>query len=100
MFSKYSPLDKETVKKNLYKQGTKVLRAIVEQYDTGFIENPEDNHLFMSLLAMVCEGKVTGKTHPDTGKVVWSLTPDFKEEISSAADMHMPSANIVPGPWK
>ena len=94
------PLDRDTVKRNLYKQGTKVLRAIVEQYDSGFIESPEDNHLFMSLMAMVCEGRVTGKIDKTTGKVAWNLTPAFKEEVSSAVNRVRQTDNVVNSPWK
>ena len=58
--------DPSQAKKNLNKQGTKVLHYIVSAYDKGYLDDPQTQAIFCSLLACVCEGKVTGYLDDET----------------------------------
>ena len=84
----------DNIRSNLFKEAPRILHCLAEHYETGSIESPEANHLIMSLIALVAEGKVNGKICPDTGGVLWSIEESFKKEMESRA-----SENLIRGPW-
>ena len=90
-------------KKNLNRQGTKVLHDIVNAYETGLFDDPNAAVMFCSLLACICEGKVKGLFDEETGAVKWSLTPEYSAELDAIRDAMMQvgleSGNVVKGPW-
>lgn len=45
---------------NLKKYTDVVLATIAEAYETDKITNPRDNHMIMSMFALLCEKKVEG----------------------------------------
>ena len=90
-------------KKNLNRQGTKVLHDIVNAYETGLFDDPHASAMFCSLLACICEGKVQGALDEETATVKWSLTSKYSAELDAIRDAMMQvgleSGNVVKGPW-
>ena len=86
---------KNNIRSNVYKHGTKILRAIAEHYESGGIEFPDSNHTLMQVFALVIEGKVRGDVCEETGHVKWGLTKDAEEQVEKAFEQK----RIVKGPW-
>ena len=86
----------DDVRKNVYANGQKILMAIVDHYESGGVDFEEHNHMFMSLIASVTEGKVEGSVSED-GKLLWSLTESYRKELSDRAEQLQ---NVIQGPWK
>jgi hypothetical protein len=92
----------ENIRSNVYKHGTKILRAIAEHYESGGIETQESNHHLMQLFALVIEGKVSGNVCEDTGHVKWGLSASYEKELQDIEDARMDAhdgRNITKGPW-
>ena len=64
-------------KKNLNRQGTKVLHDIVDAFQRGIFDDPQKSAAYCGLLACICEGKVQGVFDEDTASIKWSLTPEY-----------------------
>ena len=90
-------------KKNLNRQGTKVLHDIVNAYETGVFDDPNASAMFCSLLARICEGKVQGVLDEETATVKWSLTTEYSAQLDALRDAMLQagleSGNVVKGPW-
>ncbi len=90
-------------KRNLYRQGTKVLNDIVNAFERGVLDDPEQSVLFCGLLACICEGKVEGLVDHESGLVKWSLTKEYSEEINrikeALLDSELSSGKVIKGPW-
>ena len=68
----------------------------MEHYESGGIDFAESNHMFMSLIASVAEGKVEGSLDEETGMTKWKLTDRYQEQLEQfKQDME----NVVIGPW-
>jgi hypothetical protein len=88
-------------KKNIRRQGTKVLHDIASAYDRGAFDDPEHARVFVSLLACVCEGKVEGVFDEHSGEIKWSLTKEYSEVMSQKMEeIARSSPNVVEGPWR
>ena len=96
MFDFVDPIQ---AKKNLNRQGTKVLHSIVEAYNTGALDDPHLSASFGALLASICEGKVQGQLDETNMCVMWSLTPGYQKQLDDLA-MAATEENIILGPWK
>ena len=62
---------------NLSQYAKPLIAAIAEHYETGKINSPKENHMLMSMLALLCEGKLVGyvtKEEPLSPK--WQLVED------------------------
>lgn len=98
-----SELTHEELKKNLFKQGSKILHSIVESYEKGILDNPEQALIFCGLLACACEGKVEGTLDDESGLVKWSLTDKFEKDLQTLRDAMIDTGNmgdnVVKGPW-
>ena len=92
-------LDFVEIKKNLNRQGTKILFDIANAYETGVFDDPKSSVLYCSLLACICEGKVEGVFDEDTAKVKWSLTRDYSDQLDALYSEAAKSDKIVRGPW-
>ncbi len=96
-------VDFETAKKNIRRQGTKILHDIADAYTKGALDEPESAVIFSNLLACICEGKVSGNFDEQTGAIKWSLTDEYSLELeaqrAAALDRALSSKNIVKGPW-
>ncbi len=106
---KYQYLDWEEAKKNLNRQGTKVLHYIVDAYQRGALDQPDSAMNFCSLLACICEGKVIGTMDEEKMKVKWTLKPEYEEQVQKLYEAFMEatgdadsegSSNVIKGPWK
>ena len=90
-------------KRNLNRQGTKVLHDIVNAYQTGVFDDPKASSLFCSLLACICEGKVQGVFDDATAMVKWSLTKEYSDSLEilreAVVKAGFDSGNLVRGPW-
>ena len=90
-------------KRNINRQGTKILHDIVCAYETGLFDHPQSSHMFTQLLACICEGKVEGFFDDDGGVVKWSLTKSYSEQLEKFQEALMATAheseNVVKGPW-
>ena len=78
----FNQIDFDVAKRNIRRQGTKVLHDIASAYDRGTLDDPEAARMFVSLLACVCEGKVEGVLDEHSGEVKWSLTKEYSEVMS------------------
>jgi len=90
-------IDHKQVRSNILRQGTKILYALIEQYQINGMEDTTQNHITMNLIASIAEGKVLG-TVDDDGKVKWALSPDYQKEIDILREQLM-SENVLRGPW-
>jgi len=92
-----------SAKKNLNRQGTKVLHDIANAYETGVFDDPKSSLMFCSLLACICEGKVQGVLDEETMSVKWSLTSEYSAQLDALRDamtqVGLESGNVVKGPW-
>mgnify|MGYP001198978251 FL=1 len=95
MFDFVDPIQ---AKKNLNRQGTKVLHSIVEAYNEGAFDDPKLTYGFGGLLASICEGKVQGRLDEETMKVMWSITPAYQKQLDELAAAAA-KENIIIGPW-
>ena len=90
-------------KKNVNKQGTKILHDIASAYATGAFDDPQSAVMFCSLLACICEGKVQGHFDELDAQIKWSLTPEYSAELEvlreSALRTGLASGQVVKGPW-
>ena len=90
-------------KRNLNRQGTKVLHDIANAYETGVFDDPKSSVMFCSLLACICEGKVQGLFDEVTGNIKWSLTSEYEAELDALRDAMLQSGlesgKVVKGPW-
>ena len=62
---------------NLNQHVKPLIATIAEHYETGKINSPKENHMLMSMLALLCEGKLVGyvsKKEPLSPK--WQLVDD------------------------
>ena len=96
MFDFVDPIQ---AKKNLNRQGTKVLHYIVTAYNKGYLDYPQTQAIFCSLLACVCEGKVTGRLNEETMEVEWTVTPEHQKAID-ALKASVVDEKVIIGPWK
>ena len=97
----FNQIDFDVAKRNIRRQGTKVLHDIASAYDRGTLDDPETARMFVSLLACVCEGKVEGVLDEHSGEVKWSLTKEYSEVMSQKMEQVIKSSpNIVEGPWQ
>ena len=97
----FDQIDFDVAKRNIRRQGTKVLHDIASAYDKGTLDDPETARMFVSLLACVCEGKVEGVLDEHSGEVKWSLTKEYSEVMSQKMEQVIKSSpNIVEGPWQ
>tara|TARA_B100001094_G_scaffold181997_1_gene176372 strand:- start:191 stop:481 length:291 start_codon:yes stop_codon:yes gene_type:complete len=92
-------IDPIQAKKNLNRQGTKVLHSIVEAYNSGALDDPHTAVSFCSLLATICEGKVLGQLDKEAMTVVWSLAPEYRKNLDKIASA-ISDENVIIGPWK
>jgi hypothetical protein len=92
-----------SAKKNLNRQGTKVLHDIANAYETGVFDDPQSSVMFCSLLACICEGKVQGVLDEETMKVKWSLTSEYSAKVdalrATMMQADLESGKVVKGPW-
>ena len=94
-------VDFEVAKKNIRRQGTKILHDIASAYDRGALDDPEHARVFVSLLACVCEGKVEGTFDEHNGEIKWSLTKEYSEVVNQKMEEVVRSSlNVVEGPWQ
>jgi hypothetical protein len=94
-------VDFEVAKKNVRRQGTKILHDIASAYDRGTLDDPNSARMFMSLLACVCEGKVEGVFDEHSGEIKWSLTKEYSEMMNQKLEEIVQSSpNVVEGPWQ
>ena len=94
-------VDFEVAKRNIRRQGTKILHDIASAYDKGALDDPEHARIFVSLLACVCEGKVEGVLDEHSGEIKWSLTKEYSEVMNQKMEeIARSSPNVVEGPWQ
>ena len=99
----FNIVDRDSAKRNIKRQATKVLSEIASAYDKGLLDDPVHAYTFASLLACICEGKVDGTRDLETGEIKWSLTKEYAAELeklkAKVFDNDLASHNIVKGPW-
>ena len=94
-------VDFDCAKRNIRKQGTKVLHDIASAYDRGVLDDPETARTYVSLLACICEGKVEGTLDEHSGEFKWSLTKEYSEIMNQKIEeIARSSPNVVEGPWQ
>ena len=96
----FRSIDPIVAKKNINRKGTKILHYIVTAYDKGYLDDPQTQAIFCSLLACIAEGKVAGRIDEETMEVMWSLTPAFQKEMNELMDASMQDDNVILGPWR
>lgn len=85
-------------RKNLNRQGTKVLHFIADSYNNGLLDSPNVQGVLCELLALVCEGRVEGSLDEETMEVRWTLESEYRKFLEKEK-LVQAQANIVPGPW-
>ena len=94
-------VDFKSAKRNIRRQGTKVLHDIASAYDRGILDDAESARVFMSLLACICEGKVEGRLDEVSGEIKWALTKEYSELMNQKLEQVAKSSpNVVEGPWQ
>lgn len=92
-----------SAKKNVNRQGTKILHDIAHAYETGVFDDPRASAMFCTLLACICEGKVQGVLDDASATIKWSLTSEYSAQIEAARDAALQAGfelgNVVKGPW-
>ena len=86
---------------NLENSSDMIVSAIAHAYEMGILEDPNSALMFTSLLALLCEGKVTGHMKEGLEHLgpVWKLTPEYEEELENLTQA-LQSENVVMGPWQ
>ena len=96
-------VDFATAKRNIIRQGTKILHDIANAYDMGTLDDPKTSATFCGLLACICEGKVTGTFDEESGNIKWALTESYSKELEKLKKELLQSATatgkVVKGPW-
>ena len=95
MFDYVDPI---TARKNLNRQGTKVLHFIVDSYNRGVLEAANSQAIFCELLSCICEGRVEGVLNDETMEVGWTLNEEYRAFLEKEAEI-IKSENVVKGPW-
>ena len=91
--------DPTKVRRRIHTQGLNILRAIIEAYNGGTLEDPKKAKTFCTTLALIAEGKVEGSFDEETGLTKWTLVEDqFKKLTNIAAELL--GSKIVKGPWE
>ena len=72
----------EDVKSRMLKYQSEVIDAICEHYESGAIDDETKNHQFMSLIACLCEGKITAKRDESSEKILWRLSEISEKKVS------------------
>ena len=93
-------VDPIQARKNLNKQGTKVLHFIVDSYNSGLLDSPSVQGVLCELLALVCEGRIEGSLDEETMQVRWTLESGYKEFLEKERTIQSQQlGNVVQGPW-
>lgn len=88
------------VKKNVNRQGTKILHDITAAFLDGTLDDPQKAMSFCGLLACICEGKVIGHMDEATMQVKWKLTEDYQKKLEELKKTIVSGdSNLVKGPW-
>ena len=98
MNNHFKHLDFIDAKKNVNKQGTKILHDIVDAYQKGIFDEPSSAAGFCSLLACICEGKIIGTMNEEKMKVEWTLSDKYEEHLQKLKQSLL-EKNVVQGPW-
>lgn len=85
-------------KKNLNKQALMVLQDIVNAYQKGILDDPGKAEVYCSVLACICEGKITGNIDETTMEVKWSISEEYQSYLE-AARARSTTASVIAGPW-
>jgi hypothetical protein len=91
--------DPVKVRRRIHTQGLNILRAIIEAYNTGLLEDPRHTKTFCTTLALIAEGKVEGHFDEELGLTRWETTDNEFERLSKIREMILGS-KIVKGPWE
>jgi hypothetical protein len=91
--------DPVKVRRRIHTQGLNILRAIIEAYNTGLLEDPRHTKTFCTTLALIAEGKVKGHFDEELGLTRWETTDNEFERLSKIREMILGS-KIVKGPWE
>lgn len=98
-------MDFMEIKRNVNKQGTKILHDIAYAYESGLFDDPQSANAFAQLLACICEGKVEGVMDEDQAIIKWSLTKEYAEKMEKFQESLLASlseeagSNVIKGPW-
>jgi hypothetical protein len=90
-------IEKEVLVERMKDVSDLIFSSIAEHYETGNIDDPHSNHLFMNLLACICEKKIEGSLGED-GMIKWTLTKEFREQLEEDK-LVTNSENVIRGPW-
>jgi len=91
--------DPVKVRRRIHTQGLNILRAIIEAYNTGLLEDPRHTKTFCTTLALIAEGKVKGHFDEELGLTRWETTDNELERLSKIREMIL-GKKIVEGPWE
>ena len=91
--------DPVKVRRRIHTQGLNILRAIIEAYNGGTLEDPRHMKNFCTMLALIAEGKVKGNFDDETGTTKWSTVESEIDRLNKIRDAILGS-KIVNGPWK
>lgn len=91
--------DPVKVRRRIHTQGLNILRAIIEAYNTGLLEDPRHTKTFCTTLALIAEGKVKGHFDEDQGVTKWTMVESEIDRLNKIRDAILGS-KIVEGPWK
>lgn len=91
--------DPVKVRRRIHTQGLNILRAIIEAYNNGKIEDPRHMKDFCTTLALIAEGKVRGHFDEELGLTRWETTDNELERLSKIRELIL-GKKIVAGPWE
>lgn len=91
-------IEKQKILSKLREHSTHIFNSIAEHYLIGDSDSPKLNHYYMTLLAMLIEGKIAPVESESTGEVRWSLTDGYLKEIDESLHVAL-SDNVYKGPW-
>ncbi len=86
-------------KRKVMAQGVNILRSIIEAYNQGALDDPQQSANLCSLFALVAEGKVIGHFDNDSATTKWSLTDNYIKRLREVEDSILES-KLLKGPWK
>jgi hypothetical protein len=91
--------DPVKARRRILAQGVNILHSLIEAYNGGMLDDPNNSANLCTMFALVAEGRVTGNFDEDTGLTKWSLTDDYIQRLQKTEEMILGS-KLIKGPWK
>ncbi len=92
-------VDQKTVRRRVLAQGRHILQSIIESYDTGMLDDPQQAASLCTLFALCIEGKVVATFDEESATTKWSLTENWTQHLRDV-EKSIFDSKIIKGPWQ